>query len=319
MVNIPSNQLKSGRDYPSNWEEFIHWFPDQNTCLKFLEKLRWPNGFCCPRCHYQGKPYSLTRGRLSCPSCRYQASVTAGTLFEKTRTPLTYWFAAAWYITNEKHGVSALGLQRLLGLGSYQTAWTMLHRYRCAMVDPHRDKLSGVVEVDETYVGGVDKGKSRAPALSSKKSIVAIAVELKQPKGFGRVRLQRLEEATQATLQQFICQNVKEGSVVRTDGSSVYHRINEIGFERDKHVIQGSDEPAHEKLVAVHRVAALVKRWLLGTHQGSVNMEHMDAYLNEYAFRFNRRTSRSRGLLFFRLLELAVKTPPIKYSDVKIG
>ena len=187
------------------------------------------------------------------------------------------------------------------------------------MVDPHRDKLSGVVEVDETYVGGVDKGKSRAPALSSKKSIVAIAVELKQPKGFGRVRLQRLEEATQATLQQFICQNVKEGSVVRTDGSSVYHRINEIGFERDKHVIQGSDEPAHEKLVAVHRVAALVKRWLLGTHQGSVNMEHMDAYLNEYAFRFNRRTSRSRGLLFFRLLELAVKTPPIKYSDVKIG
>ena len=187
------------------------------------------------------------------------------------------------------------------------------------MVDPLREKLSGTVEVDETYIGGVDKGKSRAPALSSKKSIVAIAVELKQPKGFGRVRLQRLEEATQTTLQQFICKHVKAGAIVCTDGSGVYHRIHDAGYERDKQVIQGSDEPAHEKLVAVHRVAALVKRWLLGTHQGSVNMEHMDAYLNEYAFRFNRRTSKARGLLFFRLLELAVKTPPIKYNDVKIG
>ena len=319
MVNISSELLESGRDYPSNWVDFINWFPDNSACLSFLKKLRWPEGFTCPRCLYTAKAYTGTRNRLLCSKCRHQTSITAGTLFEKTRTPLTCWFAAAWYITNEKHGVSAQGLQRLLGLGSYQTAWTMLHRYRSAMVDPLRTRLSGVVEVDETYVGGVDAGNIRAPDKASKKSIIAVAVELKQPKGFGRIRLLRLEEATQESLTQFIVDNIELGSIVRTDGSSVYHNIHKFGFQRDKQVILGSDEPAHEKLVGVHRVTSLVKRWLLGTHQGSVSAGHINAYLNEYAFRFNRRLSRSRGLLFFRLMELAVKTPPTRYTDIKMG
>lgn len=319
MVNIPSNLLKSGEDYPANWDEFIRWFPDHEACLQFLSKLRWPSGFCCPRCNQHTEPYHLSRGRLLCRSCRYQATVTSGTLFDKSRTSLTNWFAAAWYITNEKHGVSALGLQRLLGLGSYQTAWTMLHRYRQAIVDPSTDKLTGTVEVDETYVGGADKGSSRAPSLTSKKAIVAIAVELEQPKGFGRIRLKRVEEATQKTLNRFVCDNVEQNTVIRTDGASIYRKLPELGYRWDKHVLLGSVEPAHETLVGVHRVASLLKRWLLGTHQGSVNLEHLDAYLNEYAFRFNRRKSRSRGVLFFRLLELAVNTSPIKYKDVKIS
>ena len=188
MVSISSELLESGRDYPSNWVDFINWFPDNPACLSFLQKLRWPEGFVCPRCQWKGDPYVGTRNRLLCSKCRHQTSITAGTLFEKTRTPLTCWFAAAWYITNEKHGVSAQGLQRLLGLGSYQTAWTMLHRYRAAMVDPLRTKLSGIVEVDETYVGGVDPGNIRASDKTSKKSIVAVAVELKQTKGIGRLR-----------------------------------------------------------------------------------------------------------------------------------
>lgn len=317
MVCIPSKLLKSGRDYPSSWDDFIRWFPDHDACLAFLSKLRWPSGFCCPRCHQFGDAYTLSRGRLLCRSCRYQATVTSGTLFDKSRTSLTNWFAAAWYITNEKHGVSALGLQRLLGLGSYQTAWTMLHRYRLAMVDPSRDKLIGAVEVDETYIGGMDKGASRAPSLKSKKAIVAIAVELESPKGFGRVRLQRVEEATQKTLNKFVSDNVAVGSIIRTDGSSIYRMFPKLGYKWDKQVLLGSTDPAHEKLVAVHRVASLAKRWLLGTHQGAVNLEHLNAYLNEYAFRFNSRKSRSRGLLFFRLLELAVQTPPIKYKDIK--
>ena len=319
MVSISSELLESGRDYPSNWVDFINWFPDNPACLSFLQKLRWPEGFVCPRCQWKGDPYVGTRNRLLCSKCRHQTSITAGTLFEKTRTPLTCWFAAAWYITNEKHGVSAQGLQRLPGLGSYQTAWTMLHRYRAAMVDPLRTKLSGIVEVDETYVGGVDPGNIRASDKTSKKSIVAVAVELKQPKGFGRLRLLRLEEATQESLTHFIVDNIAPGSTIRTDGSAVYHNIHEFGFQRDKQVILGSDVPAHEKLVGVHRVASLLKRWLPGTHQGAVGAGHIDAYLNEYAFRFNRRSSRSRGLLFFRLMELAVKTPPIKYTDIKMG
>jgi transposase-like protein len=317
VVAISSNSLKSGKDYPGNWTQFLQWFPDDNACLQFLEHLRWPSGFVCPRCLKLSKPYHLSRGRMMCPICRYQGTVTADTLFEKSRTPLTNWFAAAWYITNEKHGVSALGLQRLLGLGSYQTAWTMLHRYRRAMVNPSRGKLSGFVEVDETYVGGTDKAKTRAPCAQSKKSIVAIAVEIKKPKGFGRIRLKRIEAATQVQLHSFIQETIEPSSVVQTDGSSAYHRIHELGYVRNKLVQLGSKEPAHETLVGVHRVASLLKRWILGTHQGSVGHEHLDSYLDEYAFRFNRRASNSRGLLFYRLLEQAVVTPPVSYENIK--
>jgi transposase-like protein len=317
VVAILSNLLKSGRDYPGNWGQFLQWFPDDTACLQFLEHLRWHSGFVCPRCQKSSKPYHLTRNRMMCPSCRYQGTVTAGTLFEKSRTPLTNWFAAAWYITNEKHGVSALGLQRLLGLGSYQTAWTMLHRYRRAMVNPGRGKLSGIVEVDETYVGGVDKAKDRAPSGQSKKSIVAIAVEIKEPNGFGRIRLKRIEGATQVQLNSFIQETIESGSVIQTDGSSVYHKIYELGYERNKLVQLGSEQPPHQTLTGVHRVASLLKRWLLGTHQGSVGHEHLDSYLDEYAFRFNRRASHSRGLLFYRLLEQAVVTPPVSYENIK--
>jgi hypothetical protein len=161
VVAISANSLKSVKDYPGTWTQFLQRFPGDNACLQFLEHLLWPSDFVCPRCLKSSKPYHLTRRRMMCSACRCQGSVIAGMLFEKSQTPLTNWFAAAWYNTNEKHGVSALGLQRLLGLGSYQTAWAMLHRYRRAMVNPTRGKLSGIVEVDETYLGGVDKGKSR--------------------------------------------------------------------------------------------------------------------------------------------------------------
>jgi hypothetical protein len=184
--------------------------------------------------------------------------VIAGTLFEKSRTPLTNWFAAAWYITNEKHGVSALGLQRLLGLGSYQTAWTMLHRYRRAMVNPNRGKLSGIVEVDETYVGGVDKEKNRSSDYQSKKSIVAIAVEIKKPKGSGRIRLKRIE-ATQVQLNSFIQETIEPNSVIQTDGSSAYHKIYELDYERNKLVQLGAEKPAHQTLVGVQSCFTIKK------------------------------------------------------------
>ena len=311
-----SQKIISGVDYPKTWSQFVDWFHDDRSCLEFLEKLRWPNGFTCPRCENEVIPYRLSRGRIMCHACRYQCTVTSGTIFEKTRTPLINWFAAAWYITNQKNGVSALGLQNLLGLGSYQTAWTILHKLRKAMVNPEREKLKGIVEVDEAYVGGRDTGSIRAPNPDSKKAIVIIAVELLEPKGFGRVRIRKIANASKECIEQFISETIEPGSIVRTDGSQAYSSIYKLGYTRDKLVQLGSVTPAHVSLPGVHRVASLLKRWLLGTHQGSVKSEQLDAYLDEYAFRFNRRKSRSRGLLFYRLLELAVETKAVTYKDI---
>lgn len=301
-----------GRDYPRTWSEFLEWFPDEAACCAFLEGLRWPDGFVCPACGTAAEPYRASRGRLICPACRHQASVSAGTIFDKTRTPLTAWFAAAWYVTNQKHGVSALGLRRVLGLGSYQTAWTMLHKLRRAMVRPDRDRLSGDVEADETYVGGPEPGLRGRQ--TRKKAIVAIAVEIPQPKGFGRARLRRIPDVSGESLLSFVQEAVEPGSVVHTDGWRGYNGLPEAGYTREKTVLSDSGDPAHVSMPAVHRVASLLKRWLLGTHQGSVGPQQLDYYLDEFTFRFNHRTSRSRGMLFYRLLEQAVVTDPATYG-----
>ena len=291
------------------------------VCLEYLEELRWPEGSVCPRCGESGEPYRATRSRLTCRSCEYQVTVTAGTIFAKTRTPLRNWLAAVWYVTNQKNGVSALGLQRILGLGSYQTAWTILHRLRRAMVRPGRDQLSGKVEVDESYVGGPGRGESRKSTANMRrwqhettKSIVAVAVEVKAPKGFGRIRLRRAPQAAEKYLLSFISDVVCPGSVVHTDGSLIYRLLAERGYVHERSVHTGSGTPAHVSMPAVHRVSSLLKRWLLGTHQGSVQPQQLDYYLDEYTFRFNRRTSRSRGLLFYRLLVQAVVTEPVTLS-----
>jgi transposase-like protein len=181
-----SSDLVSGRDYPRDWNQFLDWFADEESCLSYLEQLRWPEGFVCPRCAARHSPYRSSRGRLMCPACRHQCTVTAGTLFDKTRTPLRTWLAAAWYVTNQKYGVSALGLQRALGLGSYQTAWAMLHRFRRAMVRAGRERLRGTVEVDETYLGILDPHKLRKGAKrksNTAKTLVAVAIEVLEPKG----------------------------------------------------------------------------------------------------------------------------------------
>jgi hypothetical protein len=172
----------AGRDYPGSYAELLAWFPDDDACRDYLEWLRWPDGFRCPRCPSR-KGWRLRAGRFECSVCGLQTSVTAGTIFDRSRTPLRLWFAAAWQLTSQKHGVSALGIQRSLGLGSYQTAWAMLHRFRVAMVRPGRERLTGHVEVDEAYVGGVE-GKVYGRETETK-SIVAIAVEIENPKGFG--------------------------------------------------------------------------------------------------------------------------------------
>jgi len=309
-------KLVSGRDYPNTYREFVKMFPDDATCAAFLARLRWPEGFVCLACKKTTTPWNESRGRLACPICRHQTSVSTGTIFDKTRTPLTTWLEAAWHVSSAKNGMSAKTLESTIGT-SYQVAWMMLQRFRVAMVNIDRNQLSGDVEVDETFVGGEEHGGKRGRGTN--KSIVAIAVEIRQPKGFGRVRMRHIPDASGESLLPFVHEVVAPGSVVRTDGWSGYNGLTDYGYTRDILVQSSSGDPAHVSMPGVHRVASLLKRWLLGTHQGSVLSHHLQSYLEEFTFRFNRRTSRSRGLVFRRLLEQAVITGPVTQTDIIYG
>jgi len=305
-----------GQDYPRTLEEFDEWFSSEAACTAYLTRLRWPTGFTCPACGGRSS-WSTARGLLRCTACQRQTSPLAGTVLEGTRKPLRTWFQAMWYVTNQKSGFSALGLQRVLGFGSYQTAWTWLHKLRRAMVRPGRDRLRGSVEVDETYVGGAESGVDGRQTQD--KSVVMVAVELLSPKGFGRVRLRCVPNASRVSLIGFVRDVVEPGSQVRTDGLLAYRELAEHGYLHSINVIQGSGVQAHVALPAVHRIAALLKRWLLGTHQGSVSARHLDYYLDEFTFRFNRRASGARGLLFYRLLQQALEVAPAPYRNIVGG
>jgi len=308
--------LVPGRDYPNTYREFVEMFPDDVACVAFLALLRWPEGFTCPACKIALVAWNESRNRLECPVCHHQTYLTAGTIFHKTRTPLTTWFEAAWHLTTAKNGMSAKTLERTLGI-SYRTAWMMLQRFRVAMVDKERTQLSGEVEVDETLVGGVQQGGKRG--RGSSKSVVVIAVEIKRPKGFGRIRMRHIPDASGSSLVPFVCDVVVPGSVVSTDGWSGYNGLSDHGYLWKLTVLSSSSDPIHVSMPGVHRVASLLDRWILGTHQGSVDPDHLQSYLEEFTFRFNRRTSRSRGLVFRRLLEQAVVTNPVTEADITCG
>jgi len=219
-------------------------------------------------------------------------------------------------MTTAKNGLSAKTVQRTLG-ASYRTAWKMLHQYRIAMVRSEREQLSGTVEVDETLVGGVEHSGKRGRGTD--KATVVIAVEIKEPKGFGRVRMRHIPDASGEVLVPFVRDTVKPGSVVQTDGWGGYNQLQQNGYLHQPIVLSSMSDPAHVSMPGVHRVASLLKRWILGTHQGSVSTEHLQSYLEEFAFRFNRRTSRSRGLVFRRLLEQSVVTGPVIGTEIAHG
>ncbi len=305
----------AGVDYPRNYRELLTWFPDDAACLRYLERLRWGEGFVSRFCGLTGGEYwRMGDGLRRCAACRRETSVTAGTILAGTRMPLVSWFAAVWYVVDEKNGVSALGLQRVLGFGSYQTAWAWLHQLRRAIVRPDRDRLTGAVEVDETLVGGVKPGRPGRNADG--KALVVIAVECHDG-GPGRARMRRIPNASADVLTDFVFDHIARGSEVRTDAWNGY---SEIGRYRFTHVVTSlreTGDPAHVVMPDVHRVASLLKRWLLGTHQGAVSRDQLDYYLDEFTFRFNRRRSRHRGLLFYRLLEQAMSTDPHPYKTLK--
>ena len=296
--------------------EFERRFATEETCRAYLAQVRWPDGMACPRCH-QRKAWETTRSRYECARCGFQISVLAGTIFQDTKADLRLWFRAMWYVTNQKSGVSALGLQRALGLGSYRTAWSWLHKLRTAMVRPGRERLTAEVEVDEVYVGGVEPGKGKRH-LGETKALVVVAAEVRG-RGMGRIRLQRLPDASGESLTGFVQEAVEPGTVVITDGWTAYPGLARAGYLHRPRIISGSGHTASTLLPRVHRVAALLKRWLLGIHQGAVSREHLDAYLDEFTFRFNRRTSHWRGKLFYRLVQQAVSVSPVRTRDLLLS
>ena len=285
--------------------DFQDMFPDDEACLAYMSLLRWHAGFACPSCGHD-KAWEMSKGVHRCQKCLFETSVTRGTIFHDTKKPLRMWFMAMWYVVNQKNGVSALGLQQVLGLGSYRTAWNWLHKLRRAMVRPGRDKLSGVVEVDEIFIGGKKSGKPGRSADG--KTIVLIAAE-DTGHGVGRIRLSVIPDASSTSLEAALEQMVEPGTTIKTDGWRGYYGLQDKGYT---HIKADPERPSEEDSTPLaHRISSLLKRWILGTHQGAVNADHLPYYLDEFTFRFNRRTSKSRGKLFCRLVQQALEYDPI--------
>ncbi len=310
---------QAGVDYPGTWPAFEAWFADEESCIEYLAKVRWPDGFRCPACT-SADSWRTNRGLWMCRECGRQTSVTAGTIFHRSRYPLRTWFAAMWFVCSQKNGVSALGLQRVLGFGSYETAWAWLHKLRRAMVRPDRELLGGedvVVEMDATFIGGRTQGRS-GPRYANKTEVV-IAVERIGARRLGRVRLRQIDSTNRKDeLLTFTEDVIARGTILRTDGETSYPDIvRRLHLRHDPVFVYSSSEPAHELLPGVHQVASLIKRWLTGTlHDGQADT-HLPYYLDEYTFRFNRRTSRSRGMLWYRLVQQAANTDPHPLDTLK--
>ncbi len=295
-------------DFPRSLKEFQADFRDEGACEAYLAASRWPEGYRCARCGH-GEAFHLPQRRLwQCKSCGYQSSVTAGTVLHRTRTPLTQWFWAAYLVTTHTPGLSALQLQRQLDIKCYETAWAMLHKLRRAMVRLDRDRLKERVEVDEAYLGGPEVGLKGGRQLLDKALLVA-AVEIRG-KASGRVRLQVVPDASASSLTGFVREHVAPGAVVLTDGWGGYAPLQGMGY-RHRPKTMGGPQRAAQILPRVHRVLGNLQTWLRGTHHG-VGNQHLQVYLDEFTFRFNRR--RTPMAAFQTLLGLATAHGPTTYQ-----
>jgi transposase-like protein len=295
-------------DFPKSLPEFERRFPDEAACAEWLLEHRWACGFACPAC---GHDACWRLGRkvltLQCRACRRETSVTAGTVMHRSHLPLRTWFLAAWLVATHRNGMSARQLWLQLGLGSYKSAWLLLRKLRAAMVDPEREPLAGLVEVDESSLPFRARDEPVRPGRSHEgKLLIAGAVEI-VGKGPGRVRLAAIDDYSAAALGGFVAAAIAPGGTVVSDGWSGYKGLKDV--RHDPKVV--GDTPAHQVLPWIHRVFANAKRWMLGVYHG-LRAEHLQAYLDEFVFRFNRR--RHPQAAFARLLGLATTIGPHPYK-----
>ncbi|MFH1985622.1 MAG: IS1595 family transposase [Pseudomonadota bacterium] len=301
-------------DFPKTQKEFDKRFNDEEACYDYLFKLRWPTGYWCPKCGNYAY-WKSRRGLFICCRCEHHQSVTAGTILHRTQKPLTLWFKAMWWFTTRKSGINAVTLQSLLGFGSYHTAWSWLQKLRCCTIRQGREKLSGQVEADEFYLGGQHTGKRGRG--SENKCAVAIAVERKGKK-LGRLRLKVIENCSGEKLLPFVKENVQVSSAVTTDGWPGYS-----GLEKEKYVhkqvTRCKTDNKDSVLPGVHLVISLLKRLMLGTHQGRFEEKYLQRYLDEYVFRFNRRQTKSVGKRFWRIAQQIAVSSPVAIRQILSG
>jgi len=290
--------------FPLNAREFETWFKTYDDCRNYLNEIRWGDSFVCPKCR-STRFALMTNGYHLCLDCKHKCSATSGTIFEKTHISLLAWFRAIWYVCSQKDGASALGLQRVLALGSYKTAWLILHKIRKAMVTPERSRLSGLVQVDESYIGGSSHGIEKK-GRGTEQSLIFIAIE-KQERKLGRCRIVLIPNASAMSLNAAIAENIEPGSTLETDGWRGYNQVEQNGYIRKTVRKEDMLSSPENLLPQCHLISSLLQRWLLSTLQGAVRKQYLQDYLNEYIFRFNRRKSGSRGKLFFRLIQNAVR------------
>lgn len=330
------------RGFPTSLPEFQKVFPHDNACQRYLESIRWPDGFVCPRCNEQGEPYrfpSRSSVVLRCRKCKKNTSLTAGTVMQGTHMPLSIWFWAAYLVTTQTPGQSALQFQRQLGLSRYETAFQILHKLRSGMVRPDRDKIGGEypVEVDECLIGGNTRGKGRGVHQMTN-VIAAVEVRLrkkdedraatrredhkdgkplKRPIYAGRLRLRVIPNRSTAVVTRFVEDNVAVGSTIRTDAFTGYSGLKSLGYVHQSMALKGDPEKADAHLPMVHLVISNLKTWIMGTHHGAIAHYHLQNYLNEYQYRFNRRFYPMTA--FNSVLGIAARTTPPTYDQLYSG
>jgi len=290
--------------------QFQKRFSREDSCWKHLVKLRWPDGFICPRCGHDKAGFHSKRKLIQCKGCRYQASATAGTIFHKTRIPLRKWFWFIFLMSSQKTGVSIQGLQRLLDIKSYKTAWSMAHKVRKAMADRDASyQLANLVEMDDSYFGPSGRGQRGRGSKGKVPVVVAVENRGKKP-GFAAMRV--VDNLKSVHIAHFAQTEIKEQQTVRTDGYVSYYCLSDYGYELDMRIV-GNGPNASKELPWVHTLIANVKSMLRGAHHG-VSHKYLQRYLDEFCYRFNRRYWPSQ--LFNRLLKAALVTPAVTYAEL---
>lgn len=304
--------------FPKNLHEFRRQFATEEACEQYLTACRWPEGFVCPRCGHR-RAYPVAKRRRQCAECRHQVSLTAGTILHNTKTPLIQWFWAAYLMTTDKRGVSALWIQRQLGLRRYETAWMMLHKLRRAMVNATREPLHGDIELDDTWIGRSQAGITGSRQLKDRHAVpVLVAVEQRADRS-GRIRLVILPDFTATTMSRIVKVNVASGATVYTDGLGAFAGLKAAGYRHIalKQPLRSALRKGAGSVVPLaDRVVGNLQNWLVGTHHG-VSRAQLQAYLDEFVFRHNRRKQPMAA--FQTLLGLSAGRTPTPYRRIQGG